>query len=98
MLAEIEVLPTPPGTPDDYYRHVEAAIAVLQSSGLKYEIEALGTTLEGDPDAVWATLRAAHEAVLAAGADSLVTVIKVAQSGEARPDATIDSLTGKFRG
>lgn len=98
MLAEIEVLPNPPGTPDDYYRHVEAAIAVLQSSGLKYEVEALGTTLEGDPDAVWATLRAAHEAVLAAGADSLVTVIKVAQSGEARPDATIDSLTGKFRG
>ena len=97
MLAEIQVLPNPPGTPDDYYRHVEAAIAVIQSSGLTYEVDALGTTLDGDPDAVWDTLRRAHEAVLAAGADSVVTVVKLAQSGESRPDATIESLTGKFR-
>lgn len=97
MLAEIQVLPNPPGSADNYYEHVEAAIAVLQSSGLKWEVDALGTTLEGDPDTVWATLRAAHEAVLAAGADSLVTVVKLAQSGDARPDSTIDSLTGKFR-
>jgi uncharacterized protein YqgV (UPF0045/DUF77 family) len=97
MLAEIQVLPNPPGTPDDYYRHVEAAIAVIQSSGLTYEVDALGTTLDGEPDAVWDTLRRAHEAVLAAGADSVVTVVKLAQSGESRPDATIESLTGKFR-
>lgn len=98
MIAEIQVLPNPPGTPDNYYHHVEAAIAVIESCGLKYEVDALGTTLEGDPDAVWAALREAHEAVLAAGADSLVTVLKLAQSGAARPDSTIDSLTGKFRG
>ena len=98
MLAEIQVLPNPPGTAENVYEHVEAAIAVIQASGLKTEVDALGTTLEGDPDTVWATIRAAHEAVLAAGADSLVTVVKLAQSGAGREDSTIDSLTGKFRG
>ena len=39
MLAEIQVLPNPPGTTDDYYRHVEAAIAVIQSSGVTYEVD-----------------------------------------------------------
>ena len=97
MLAEIEVLPNPPGTAEDRYRHVEAAIGVIQSSGLTYEVDALGTTLEGEPDEVWEVLRRAHEAVLAAGAQSVVTVIKVAESGPDRPASTIESLTGKFR-
>ena len=68
VIAEIQVAPSPPGTADDPHAHVEAAIAVIQASGLRYEVGALGTTLEGEADAVWATLRAAHEAMLAAGA------------------------------
>jgi Asp-tRNA(Asn)/Glu-tRNA(Gln) amidotransferase A subunit family amidase len=47
---------------------VEAAIAVIKASGLRHEVGALGTTLEGEADEVWATLRAAHEAMIAAGA------------------------------
>ena len=53
---------------------------------------ALGTTLEGDADVVWATLRAAHEAMLAAGATSGISHIKVASVNR-----TMDSLTAKFR-
>ena len=68
MIAEIQVAPSPPGTADDPHAHVEAAIAVIAASGMRYEVGALGTTIEGEDDAVWATLRAAHEAMLAAGA------------------------------
>ena len=68
VIAEIQVAPSPPGTADDPHAHVEAAIAVIEASGLRYEVGALGTTLEGEADEVWATLRAAHEAMLAAGA------------------------------
>ena len=92
MIAEIQVAPSPPGTSADPYAHVEAAIAVLQASGLRYEVGALGTTLEGDDDQVWATLRAAHEAMLAAGATGGISHIKVASV-----DRTIESLTHKFR-
>ncbi|SET26567.1 thiamine-binding protein [Geodermatophilus poikilotrophus] len=92
MIAEIQVAPSPPGTPDDPHAYVEAAIAVIRDSGLRYEVSALGTTLEGDDDAVWATLRAAHEAVLAAGATSGISHVKIASVAR-----TMDSLTSKFR-
>jgi uncharacterized protein YqgV (UPF0045/DUF77 family) len=92
VIAEIQVAPSPPGTSDNPHAHVEAAIAVIQASGLRSEVGALGTTLEGDDDAVWATLRAAHEAMRAAGATGGISHIKVASV-----DRTIDSLTAKFR-
>jgi uncharacterized protein YqgV (UPF0045/DUF77 family) len=92
VIAEIQVAPSPPGTPDDPHAYVEAAIAVIQGSGLRYEVGALGTTLEGDADAVWATLRAAHEAMVAAGATGGISHVKVATV-----DRTMDSLTHKFR-
>ncbi|PWW23639.1 uncharacterized protein YqgV (UPF0045/DUF77 family) [Geodermatophilus normandii] len=92
VIAEIQVAPSPAGTPDDPHAHVEAAVRVIGDSGLRYEVGALGTTLEGDADAVWATLRAAHEAMLAAGAASGLSHVKVASV-----DRTMDSLTHKFR-
>jgi len=97
VIVEIECLANPPGTPDDRYRHIEAAIAVIQSSGLKFEVDALGSTVEGEPDELWALLRRVREACLEAGADSLVSVIKVAQAREPARQSTMASLTGKFR-
>ena len=92
VIAEIQVAPSPPGTPEDPHAHVEAAIVVIQASGLRYEVGALGTTLEGEADEVWATLRAAHEAMIAAGATGGLSHIKVASVNR-----TMDSLTRKFR-
>ena len=92
VIAEIQVAPSPAGTPEDPHAYVEAAIAVIQASGLRCEVGALGTTLEGDADVVWATLRAAHEAMVSAGATGGISHLKVASV-----DRTMDSLTGKFR-
>jgi uncharacterized protein YqgV (UPF0045/DUF77 family) len=96
MIAELQVLPRPSGTADDPHAHVEAAIAVLAATGLHHEVSALGTTLEGPPDAVWAALRAAHEATLEAGAEFTISVVKLAEgAGDQGP--TMDRLTAKFR-
>ena len=92
MIAEIQVAPSPPGTAEDPHAHVEAAIAVIAASGLRYEVGALGTTIEGSDDEVWATLRAAHEAMLAAGATAGLSHVKIASVNR-----TMDSLTAKFR-
>lgn len=92
LIAEIQVAPSPPGTAEEPYAHVKAAIAVIQASGLSYEVGALGTTLEGEADQVWATLRGVHEAMLAAGATAGISHIKVAEV-----DRTMDSLTDGFR-
>jgi uncharacterized protein YqgV (UPF0045/DUF77 family) len=96
MIAELQVLPRPSGTEDDPHAHVEAAIAVIAASALHHEVSALGTTLEGAPDAVWAVLRAAHEATLAAGASFTISVIKLAE-GVDDGGPTMDRLTQKFR-
>ena len=92
VIAEIQVAPSPPGTAEDPHAHVEAAIAVIRASGLRAEVGALGTTLEGDADTVWATLRAAHEAMLAAGATTGISHVKVATVNR-----SMDSLTRKVR-
>ncbi len=92
VIAEIQVAPSPPGTADDPHAYVEAAIDVIAGSGLRYEVGALGTTLEGNADAVWDTLRAAHEAMLTAGASGGLSHVKIASI-----QRSMDSLTTKFR-
>jgi uncharacterized protein YqgV (UPF0045/DUF77 family) len=93
MIVEIQCLPSPAGTPDDPHAHVEAAIAVIQGAGVSYEVGPLGTSLEGEPEVVWPLLRRVHEACLAAGAATTISVIKVAE-GLPR---TMGDLTRKFR-
>lgn len=96
MIAELQVVPTPSGTADDHHAHVDAAIAALAAAELHHEVSALGTTLEGSPDAVWAALRAAHEATLAAGATTTISVIKLCE-GRTDRGPTMDRLTAKYR-
>ena len=93
MIVEIQVLPSPAGTPDDPHANVEAAIHVVQRSGLTYEVGPLGTSIEGEPDDMWPLLRAVHEAALTAGAGSTISVVKIA---EGVPRSMAD-LTRKFR-
>lgn len=96
MIVEIQVLPRPAGTPDDPHRHVEAAIAVIQQAGVTHEVGALGTTFEASPDQAWEVSRAAHEACLASGAESVITMLKLSEAaGDSGP--TIARLVGKFR-
>jgi uncharacterized protein YqgV (UPF0045/DUF77 family) len=97
VIVEIECIPQPMGTPEDPYAHVDAAIRVIQASGLPYEVEALGTTVEGEPDAVWALLRRVHEASLEAGTDGIVTVIKVAQTAPGREPVSVVRLISPWR-
>jgi uncharacterized protein YqgV (UPF0045/DUF77 family) len=97
MIVEIQCIPTPPGTDARRYAHVEAAIARIQGSGVRYEVGALGTTVEGEPEVLWPLLRDVHAACLDSGAESVITVIKIAET--ARPDAVMgmDALVADFR-
>ncbi len=96
MMAEIQVIPRPAGTADDRYKHVDAAIAVIQASGLRYEVHALGTVIEGPPEKIWPLLQAVHQATLEAGAERTLSIIKV--SGAAQPGGPrVEDLVRKFR-
>lgn len=96
MMAEIQVIPRPAGTAADRYKHVDAAIAVIQASGLRYEVHALGTVIEGPPEKIWPLLQAVHQATLEAGAERTLSIIKVSGSAQAG-GPTVDDLVRKFR-
>ncbi len=96
MIAEIQVIPRPAGTADNRYKHVDAAIAVIQSSGLRYEVHALGTVVEGPPEKIWPLLQAIHQATLEAGAERTLSIIKVSSASQAGGPRVSD-LVRKFR-
>jgi uncharacterized protein (TIGR00106 family) len=49
----------------------------VKKSGLKYEVDALGTTVEGEIDQVLDTVKRAHHAVREKGAHRVVTEIRI---------------------
>ncbi len=95
MIIEIQVVPKPSGNEESRYYFVERALDVIKASGIRYEVGALGTTLEGEPDELWQVLRAIHRAPLDAGADSILTYIKISEQRET--PITMDQLTGPHR-
>lgn len=96
MIIEIQCIPTPIGSDDDRYANVHAAIQVVESSGLAFEVGPLGTTVEGDPDDLWPLVRRVHEATMAAGATSCISVLKIAES-RSEDASTMASLTSRYR-
>ncbi len=58
--------------------HVTAAIEVLRAQEqVRYELGSMFTTLEGDLDEIMALVRRMQEAVFAAGAKRVSTVLKI---------------------
>ena len=63
--------------------YIDAAVQAVRESGLKFEVEPLGTSLEGDFDEVMETIKKAHRAALASGADRVLTEIRIDEKKEA---------------
>lgn len=78
VVAEFSVIPLVEGSLRPYVR---TAVAEVEKSGLKYEVGAMGTTIEGTLDDVIEVAKNAHLAVLAAGAGRVVTSIKIDDRG-----------------
>lgn len=96
MIVEIQCIPEPAGTTHEPFVRVHAAIEVIEASGLAYEVGPCGTSIEGAPEQLWLLLQRIHEATLAAGASSCLSVIKVFQQTGAG-QATMTGLTDRYR-
>ena len=92
LIADLQVVPMPSGTDAHEFKHVEAAIAVIAASGLKHSVNALGTTIEGPADEVWACVRGAFDACLASGATKELMYLKLYQG-----EHSVDGLEAKGR-
>ncbi|WP_411344841.1 MTH1187 family thiamine-binding protein [Paenibacillus sp. WLX1005] len=92
-LLSIQVIPkTQPG--EDSYDYVDAAIEVIQSSGVPYEVHPLETTIEGELEELLDIVRRMHEALVAKGSPSIISQIKIAHNPTG---ISMNGLTEKYR-
>jgi uncharacterized protein (TIGR00106 family) len=78
-MAMIEITVLPVGTPTpSVSRYVAGAIKILQKEpGIKYELTAMGTIIEGDRERLLALAGRMHQSAFDAGAKRVVTTIKI---------------------
>ncbi len=76
-LADVTIIPLGTGTPS-VSKYVAGTVRALQRrKDMKYEITAMGTTIEGDLGEILAVIREMHEETFAQGVARVVTVIKI---------------------
>ncbi len=73
---------------------VDKAIQVVINSGLKYEVEANSTTVEGTLDEVLNVLKKAHIVAREEGSGRVITIIKI---DDKKSGITMDEKIKKFR-
>ncbi len=91
-IADIAVIPE--GV-NDIYKAVDRAIDVIKSSGLKYEVDAMSTTIEGSLDDILNLVKRIHEEMFKYGASGILTNLRV-QESKVYP-TTIEEKTSKHR-
>jgi len=75
------------------YSIVDAAIAVIAASGLKYRVTPFETVMEGSYDRIMEVVKKAQKACYDAGAESMMTYIKIQSS---REDVSIEDKMEKY--
>lgn len=76
MIVDVSIVPVGTGNAS-VSRYVREAIGILRASGLKHQTGPMGTSIEGDWDAVLDVIRQMHEACFRLGAGRLMTTIKI---------------------
>lgn len=74
-LAEVQI--TPIGTGVSVRKQVERAHGLLRESGLKTELHAYGTNVEGELGAIFDAVERVHEELHAEGTQRLSTNVKI---------------------
>jgi uncharacterized protein (TIGR00106 family) len=76
-LADVTIIPLGTGTPS-VSKYVAGTIKALRRrKDIRYEITAMGTTIEGDLDKILAVVKEMHEETFAQGVARVVTVVKI---------------------
>jgi len=76
-IAEISVVPLGTKTAS-VSQYVARAVKVLErEKGMKYELTAMGTIVEGDVDRILAGVKKMHEQVFGEGVARVVTTVKI---------------------
>ncbi|RDY24253.1 thiamine-binding protein [Romboutsia maritimum] len=78
VIADVAVMPLRPYTgEEEMYKVVDKAISEIEKSGLKYEIGAMSTTIEGEFDEVFELLKKVHKIPFNLGCERVITVARI---------------------
>jgi len=74
-VAQLTVLPF--GVGASISKYVANAVKIVAGSGLKYEISAMTTVVEGDVDSILALMKKVHESCFVQGAPRVLTSLTI---------------------
>jgi len=77
MKVIVDLCVVPLGVGVSVSRYVALCQQILEAAGLKIQLHAYGTNIEGEYDSVFAAIRRCHEQIHAAGAPRITTTIKL---------------------
>ncbi|MBT2216416.1 MTH1187 family thiamine-binding protein [Virgibacillus dakarensis] len=92
-LVSIQIIPKTKNG-EDAIPYVDAAIEVIDQSGVKYEVHPLETTMEGDLPELLSIIEKMNTRMTELGCESIISQVKVFH----KPDgASMSELTEKYR-
>jgi len=71
----LQVIPTVPE--ESIYEVVDKVIAYIESTGVKYEVGPMETTMEGDLDELMEIVKKSNEICVEAGASRVCSMVKI---------------------
>ena len=76
MIVELSVVPVGTGE-TSVSSYVRAAVKVIEESGLDYQLNSMGTCIQGEWDEIFSALKAVHEELARMGCHRIVTTMKI---------------------
>lgn len=80
---------------ENVYHLVDKVIELIESSGVKYQVGPMETTMEGDLGHLLEIVKQAQQVCTDSGADRILSVVKIDYSSRG---VTIDEKVGKYQG
>lgn len=74
--------------------YVDEAIAIIEQSGVKYEVHPLETTMEGELSELLSIIEKMNEKMIELGSPNVITQVKILYQPTG---ITMDTLTEKYR-
>jgi len=92
-LVSIQIIPKTENN-EDVYTYVDAAIAVIDAADIKYQVNALETTIEGELSELLHIIQKMNDKMVEMGASNIISQVKILHQPAG---ITMDTLTEKYR-
>lgn len=92
-LVSIQIIPKTQNG-EDVIPYVDAAISVIEESGVKYEVHPLETTMEGDLAELLTVIEKMNEKMIEMGSRNVISQVKILYQPSG---ISMDQLTEKYK-